>query len=75
MYNYLYIEDNTLINISIFLFFVLIVSIFLLISYKNKKNKDTIKVYNQLKKIQQLTEEKKHKNIKSTPINKILNKL
>ncbi len=71
MNNYLYINQNKLLNIFIFLFFILSFMLCLLVLYKNKKHKDRHKVIRELKKIEQLTE-KENSKIKSTPINKIL---
>ena len=73
MNNYLYINQNNLLNIFIFLFFIVSFMLFLLVLYKNKKHKDKNKVIRELKKIEKLTE-KENSKIKSTPINKILQK-
>ena len=71
MNNYLYINQNKLLNIFIFLFFILSFMLCLLVLYKNKKHKDRYKVIKELQKIEKLTE-KENSKIKSTPINKIL---
>mgnify|MGYP001435875101 FL=1 len=71
MNNYLYIKDETLLNILVFLFFIFSIMLCLLVLYKNKKKKDNKKVINELKKIQELTR-KENSKIKSTPIEKII---
>ena len=71
MNNYLYIKDETLLNILVFLFFIFSIMLCLLVLYKNKKKKDNKKVINELKKIQELTR-KENSKIKSTSIEKII---
>ena len=71
MNNYLYIKDETLLNILVFLFFIFSIMLCLLVLYKNKKKKDNKKVINELKKIQELTR-KENSKIKSTLIEKII---
>jgi len=51
----------------LFIFFVLVVSLFLLVSYKNKLNKNNDRVIKELQKIEYISSQEKEK-IKSTPI-------
>ena len=51
----------------LFIFFVLVVSLFLLVSYKNKLNKNNDRVIKELQKIEYISRQEKEK-IKSTPI-------
>jgi len=51
----------------LFIFFVLVVSLFLLVSYKNKLNKNNDRVIKELQKIEYISSQEKEK-IKSTQI-------
>ena len=54
-------------TVLLFMFFVLVVSLFLLVSYKNKLNKNNDRVIKELQKIEYISRQEKEK-IKSTPI-------
>ena len=54
-------------SILLFIFFVLVLSLFLLVSYKRKINKNKDNIIKELQKIEYLSLQEKEK-IKSTPI-------